>query len=138
MELGPNQQKWVSALRSGDFKQTREALGLKTEDGEKYCCLGVAEFLFGRVDRESSMGRIIFGDSDEYSEDVLTTKTMKKLGLKDHAGGWTWGSPHTLDKRDIGEVSAICLSQANDLGASFEEIADFIESNPSLVFKESK
>lgn len=34
-------KKWIAALRSGKYKQTREALA-RMEDGEKkFCCLGV-------------------------------------------------------------------------------------------------
>src|SRR4051812_2834892 len=40
--LSPNARKWVEALRSGRFKQTR---GVLTND-EGYCCLGVACQLF--------------------------------------------------------------------------------------------
>jgi hypothetical protein len=38
-KLNPNAQKWVEALRSGKYQQTRYLISRK--DG-KYCCLGVA------------------------------------------------------------------------------------------------
>ena len=35
-------KKWVAALRSGKYKQTRQQLAYKHNDGDKsYCCLGV-------------------------------------------------------------------------------------------------
>ena len=38
-----NRDKWVAALRSGEFEQTQEVLVLEDDDGKKsYCCLGVA------------------------------------------------------------------------------------------------
>lgn len=36
--LGPNQQKWINALKSGEYEQCDGSL----EDSNGYCCLGVA------------------------------------------------------------------------------------------------
>jgi hypothetical protein len=37
-KLGPNQLKWIEALESGEFQQTRRLMCVSG----KYCCLGVA------------------------------------------------------------------------------------------------
>lgn len=34
-------KKWIAALRSGEYKQGRDALVQKTGKGLRYCCLGV-------------------------------------------------------------------------------------------------
>lgn len=36
--LNENAKKWVQALRSGEYKQGKDAL----RDNDKFCCLGVA------------------------------------------------------------------------------------------------
>ena len=47
--LNPNAQKWVDALRSGEYKQTRGALRGDDEGNEpKFCCLGVACDLYAK------------------------------------------------------------------------------------------
>lgn len=44
MELGPNQKKWVAALRSGEYKQSRDGC---LEWQGKFCCLGVGAKISG-------------------------------------------------------------------------------------------
>lgn len=62
-------QKWIEALRSGRFKQTKQVLKC---DGA-YCCLGVLQ----TVSRE--MGTAVSKDpGDEY---LRPTTALKKLGL---------------------------------------------------------
>jgi hypothetical protein len=34
-------KQWIKALTSGEYKQARESLHVKTLDGDSYCCLGV-------------------------------------------------------------------------------------------------
>jgi hypothetical protein len=34
-------EKWVKALRSGEYKQGRDELKSSTDDGFEFCCLGV-------------------------------------------------------------------------------------------------
>lgn len=33
--------KWITALRSGEYKQGQSALRTSTKHGDRYCCLGV-------------------------------------------------------------------------------------------------
>lgn len=40
-ELGPNQRKWIDALRSGKYKQGKSNLARRAGDTIEYCCLGV-------------------------------------------------------------------------------------------------
>ena len=42
MTLGPKQQAWINALRSGNYRQTKYYLN----NSEGYCCLGVACEIF--------------------------------------------------------------------------------------------
>lgn len=60
--------------------------------------------------------------------------SYKKYGLRSKAGGFRDSIIHK-----IGEVNAssLSLAEANDAGASWIEIAEFIEDNPEVVFTKS-
>lgn len=115
-------KKWLEALRSEEFEQSRGALF----DGIGYCCLGVADkVVFG--DEFISFNSVLYKDS-EGSIDTLSAERAESLGLntpvsdeelkllgKDFSGGWE------LRRSDI-------LVLLNDKeGADFNKIADEIE-----------
>lgn len=39
--------QWVAALRSGEYQQAHQKLHVELEHRSAYCCLGVAQCLFG-------------------------------------------------------------------------------------------
>lgn len=111
-------QKWLKALRGREYKQTKRAL--RTLDG--FCCLGV---LCDVIDPNKWSPNP--SDSIKYNYDfglgtlessVVCQNVHKELGsalgdLKDtieYKGGYF-----------------ACLTELNDAGMSFEEIADIIE-----------
>lgn len=123
-------QKWVEALRSGRYKQARQALS--TEGG--FCCLGVACDLFA-PDNERSLKQasrldgqtvVTWFDQDGY----LPSEIQKLLGCN-RDGSFTETRYIKINGLDQ-SISSLAL--ANDLGASFEQIADLIESNPEGLF----
>ena len=130
-ELNPNAKKWVEALRSGRFKQGKRAL-TTVIGGEEYdCCLGVA----CKVAIESGLDLKISGRTmptlldgqlariyDVSSYGVLPEKVREWLGLM-----WSDGAYGT----DAGEHH---LTEDNDSGKTFEQIADIIESQPNGLF----
>ena len=94
-------QKWVAALRSGQYKQGRGRL--RQED--KYCCLGVLCDLSPIGTWESVESGIVY-----FGADVLT--------------------PNAVDEWACLYGSQIAtLATLNDEGKSFSEIADYIEAN---------
>lgn len=111
-------EKWVNALRSGNYKQTT---GNLYEPGVGYCCLGVLTDLYLKEKgfewdtTESSTGWVCFEDEFEF----LTDSVRDWAGLEDNCGTY---------EDDVIEGGLFCLSSMNDGGASFGEIADFIES----------
>lgn len=107
--------KWVKALRSGDYKQARGQL--KKVDGNRVgmCCLGVACDLSG-LGKWDESNAYITGENREDS--VLPTEVMDWLGLADDSGCF-----HEKG-RTIG------LTDKNDKGASFKQIAAIIEREP--------
>ena len=122
-ELGPNQRKWIAALRSGAFKQTD--LWLETPEGN--CCLGVWCRLQGLEGTPAKTTHdpphTMFGQA----ETVLTVDSYEELGLLNEngeiRGGW--------DGFDT-------LTDANDHGKTFSQIADFCEAHPEAVFTEAR
>lgn len=104
-------QLWLDALRSGKYQQTTEVL----HDDEGFCCLGVLTDLY----RQECGGEWVekndyydFVDVNHCVEtDILPWAVVNWSGLKDQV-------PHLADNY---------ISNLNDRGMSFAEIADLIE-----------
>lgn len=125
-QLTEHQQRWVDALRSGEYEQCEGAL----RRGDKYCCLGVACDLFKEELEEEwrELARLPSHHSKNpretrYSfrnyEGVLAPAVIKLLGLvsgEGHAKGWPNSYPYPS------------LTSLNDRGVPFSAIADQIES----------
>jgi len=118
--LGPNQRKWIDALRSGEYSQTKGCL----ENLHGNCCLGVGGVVF-ELERKNFEGTIIFD-----GEATLAPKSLIEiLGLENGKG--------TFDDVEMkGRFTS--LVDANDEGETFNEIATFCEANPEAVFKEAR
>lgn len=123
-----NVAAWVVALRSGKYKQGRDALN---KNDRKFCCLGVAcevliergykiEKIFENCGHPTKRGRLVsYGDECE----ALPAAAQHALGLADSMGDYDNGLRHTS------------LAQLNDQGRRFATIADIIESAPEGLFK---
>ena len=106
---------WVEALRSGKYEQGRATL---FADG-KFCCLGVACDLFAEefgLHVSENRGRRSYNGRSAYLPDPL----CDALGLADIGGEYIGHS----------------LTDLNDRGATFAEIADIIESEPEGLIVE--
>lgn len=118
--MNENARKWVAALRSGEFKQGRGSL--RVDDA--YCCLGVACEVYRR-DVGGSWDEFVFrcaGSRYGFCAH-LPSVVAEWLGLCDVAGDYRTGA-------DVYRS----LIDDNDSGASFEQIADLIESGPEGLF----
>lgn len=132
-------EKWVNALRSGEYAQTDG--NLRTTVG--YCCLGVLCDLYAKehsvewtyrdysnlndpVDILESQinGRVPEGDYYHFDdeEEILPEVVSKWAGLN---GNRTPGLQVPSDESY--EKTTTCLMGLNDGGESFSEIADLIE-----------
>jgi hypothetical protein len=109
-EQEKNRKKWVKALRSGKYKQGRSHL--RRED--RFCCLGVACDLHAK---ETGGQWVEISGTWSYAEEsgILPREVRDWLGFDDGRGL-------------IGDD--LCLAASNDDGASFEEIAQMIETYP--------
>lgn len=123
-------QAWIDALRSGEFNQCTGALGkLADGGGVNYCCLGVLATLAGaghcfRPDEGEGILVFDFGDGSEDSGIIPlsvrdTIVSDLKLGQLIYETG-----PDRED--DLMRT----LSSKNDRGATFNEIADYLENLP--------
>jgi hypothetical protein len=109
---------WVEALRSGEYKQGRGRL-CKTFNGEDlYCCLGVlanecADGYWVQSSDSVYDGYIEWGFTrsgyDGLPEQVIPISLEKKLG--------------------IDEKTMFRLANINDMGYTFQQIADWIEES---------
>lgn len=116
--------KWVKALRSGKYKQGQNYL----QEGDMFCCLGVACEVF-KVPSIKRYGRIRYGTVDLSSEQFLSLKAQEKIGLSTEDGAFEplavkW--PRSMPK---GLRCKSSLAALNDAGATFKQIASFIELN---------
>lgn len=103
--------KWIEALRSGKYKQTRAHL----KDAAGHCCLGVLCEVVGEAPTEND-GRWFYGGCRNYPP----SSVYEKAGLGDQA--------HELPTRVLfGGEEHGHLANLNDAGADFNFIADVIE-----------
>lgn len=128
-QLSPR-EKWVAALRSGDYEQGRGSLHTTRVDGtNEFCCLGVACDLYQQevgdllVTESSPPGTVWYGSTDGF----LPIKVQEWLGLTTRKG--SFGSRLHPDG-----AWPDALSCRNDSGESFEQIADLIETEPEGLF----
>lgn len=105
---------WTKALRSGEYKQTKEFL----HHNDGFCCLGVLLDVMVEGDWIRPIGnqiawRFKLDETGETIVGLLPSKVRSDFNIS------------AADER--------LLARMNDSGTSFEEIADWIESNLSKV-----
>ncbi len=111
MEMNPEvKARWVAALRSGEYKQ---ATGVLRRGGKSFCCLGVLCDLHSEF-----AGQWSDNNGYEYmgKVSVLPKPVMEYAHLPS-----AWGAFVSIDGREL------ALTEHNDLGRTFEEIAKAIE-----------
>jgi hypothetical protein len=107
---------WLDALRSGEYTQTTDRL---RDAHGGFCCLGVLCDVVKKADNleedwELDIGSRSFYFFNEFQ--VLPQKIQEITGMED-AGGQIC----------FEDSSSIVLTELNDSGSSFKEIADIIE-----------
>ncbi len=100
------EQEWLAALRSGGYEQ---AIGvMKTHQGG-YCCLGLACELDQRITNL---------DDDPLFDGQMVSPISAAIDVGDSATPWSWMTP----------AQGRALSEMNDNGSTFTEIADAWEA----------
>lgn len=143
--MNENAKAWIEALRSGKYEQTDNTLTLLNSNGEMcgHCCLGVAcELAMAAgvdITREIKLST---GETREVAtymwengsqNAVLPEPVREWLGLRTFGGEFFASDgvdPDTGEQFDY-DTS---LAELNDSGATFEEIAKVIESEPEGLF----
>ena len=113
--MNKNAKKWIKALRSGEYKQTKEFLRI----GDKFCCLGVACDLYGKS-KKIPWDDVLFLDEREHLPQIV----IEWLGLNNGEGEFQ----STIKGENF-------LTGLNDSGRRFKTIANIIESEPEGLFK---
>ena len=116
--------RWLAALEGGTYKQAKWQL----RDGDGFCCLGVACDLYDPSKWRDGGWRDGYWWDEGWGDGegkVLTPDVASALGLRFFNG--RFGVP--------GEgMWMYCLSERNDEGATFAEIAALIRSRPPGLF----
>jgi len=115
--------KWLAALRSGNYKQTKYALReIDKCDDTSHCCLGV---LCEIVDpsRFDESGWYKFPDGSIH-ESVLSSTFARDLGLD-----------VKVDKIDGTQatIAEVLMEMNDDQNMTFADIADFIEKELGVI-----
>jgi len=122
--IGPNQEKWLQALESGEYRQGQNRLVEFDESGMKCCCLGVGALQFCESHRRDC-DRLIFGeDEGEFSTGTAPPAVIRALALRGPCGDFDGGCNS--------------LVGMNDKGVTFANIAAFCRANPEAVFTEPR
>lgn len=114
-------KKWIKALRSGEYAQTKGAL----QDNEGFCCLGVAcKALIPPTKQRKQENGLLFGGVIDYLDQPAAPSWLAKIDS------------------DFSATTGYSLVTLNDSGVwidgashrfSFDEIADLLEA--VYVFK---
>ena len=109
--MNDNMKKVVKALRSGEYKQTRETL----QDATGYCCLGVMCDVY----RKETGAELLLSSG---LETLAGCTLYAQEGVKEWVG---------LVRSEGDSYENPTLAELNDdEGYTFSQIADFIESEP--------
>lgn len=121
-EQQANRERWARALESGSYLQTRGTLN----NGERYCCLGVACELFGKGEWAPGANGIVHPRS--YIEDSRKYEGFSLPSSVSEALGFTADAPASVgDKDNFVTGEAVLAADQNDLyKKSFPEIAAWI------------
>jgi len=103
--------KWISALRSGEYKQ---GLGWLADEDNRYCCLGIAGLLCG-IPKEKMEGIGLFHNFQVRDKFDMNIIPKELIG-------------NNNNDSDYNELASK-LVEMNDNGDSFFLIADWIEKN---------
>ena len=79
MKLTDNQETWLTALKSGGWKQHRGSL--HSLDGKSHCCLGVADELFPNLGRSVKIRAVFLGFTNKATQRCVGMNDTEKLSF---------------------------------------------------------
>ena len=116
-------QKWITALRSGEYKQT----GGRLRKGDCYCCLGVLTDLYDKDIKNDHHewyeedGQYGYASDGGIVEAILPESVMKWADLKEC-------NPTVLEERMGQPVTSLAYLNDNE-GLDFNQLADIIKKH---------
>lgn len=118
-------EKWVAALRSGNYKQgTGRLVSVFGAAGiMSYCCLGVACKIAGFSDDN------MIGCSYPYGIIKENSKAAKNLPEAFHLPNYDPRTPRICDGKDTLSIAGVLANLNDQRKWNFDQIADFIEQN---------
>lgn len=120
--LPPIKEKWVEALRSGNYKQD---IGVLRED-DRFCCLGVLGDISDEYEwrKEGDVSYTLCRKDDHrYNGGTVYLPGSSLPGIFDYGEGEPTGY-NTQQAYDVQKI----LARLNDDRFSFDDIADVIEA----------
>lgn len=123
-------EKWLEALRSGEYKQTTGSL----HDSTGFCCLGVLCDLYMKV-ADVTWEASDVHPFDDNRKRYYVAEDGEVLNADELLPGVVadWAGLDDIDPQivseDDGEVWSDTLSTLNDDGHTFEQIASYIEES---------
>ncbi len=128
---------WIAALRSGDYKQTDGSL---CSDG-KYCCLGVLCDVSGLGKWDDEDYRVEINGIGFSAAFELPNPIRQAAGLNTECGEFeaTDQIREKYPNIPFDDLGFSSLANLNDSKKwTFDQIADFLEENPDIVFGTDK
>lgn len=120
-------KQWIRALKSKKYVQGDQYLFYKDEDDVgKFCCLGVAIQLYCESQKLPLLSETHKRNmSSQYADSAGELPSLKIMNYY----GFDTRNPIVSFKNEDGEDSKATLSDLNDTGYTFEQIAKIIEEN---------
>ena len=141
LELTDAQEQWLTALEGGSYTQTTGAL----RDAEGFCCLGVACDVSGLGEWYRYTDKMAWRDEGGHIwNGVLPPEVGEHLGLfaAEEVPFHKSDLKNEFDvervREMVGVLDVVCLSELNDGGWSFKEIAGIVRRNPEAFFGREK
>lgn len=113
-------EKWLTALRSGEYDQAQEVL--HDQDHNAYCCLGVLMACNGTPPYSAESG-----EEEEQGEELPLKSWLDAQGITFSSTSDMLDSKDRLGRTPYLPLMGCTADQANDSGHTFAEIADAIE-----------
>ncbi len=120
-------KKWVGALRSGNYKQIRQALKrVKNNQIESFCALGVLCDLYQKEHPDKPLAEVTLDRKTKNGNAVSIGGQEGDLPNK--VKNWAGINGHYLLPS-----AGVSIPELNDRGTSFKKIADLIEKDQSSL-----
>ena len=130
-KLGPIQELWITTLEKYPERQTQDFLGV-IQNGEvvEACCLGQGKACLLEYNGETLRDGLI--KDGPCNLDEVLGKSFSKLGLRNPEGEFDMKQ---IVNKNIQPFHS--LTEANDGGCSWLDIATFMRASPEAIFVKS-